>query len=182
MKIAAIPMLAILPLAAQVTPTAALKVGGTPVRAAKIAQGTFTGLEKRFDQQLGSLFSVNDPLDLLGNTRGVYLDGYGVVFTAEVSPIVTPTLTPFRPKITPELAESVRKRKLERLPVIKTAMKEMLRSMALTFIRVPDSQQMVLVVRFYYEQWENLNGVPSQILMRADRKSAMTRDIHVDEQ
>src|SRR5437763_12076405 len=139
----------------------------------RIAQGTFTGLEKRFNQRLATLFEAGDPVDLLGNTRGVYLDGFGAVFTAEVSLVVTPTPNPFRQTISRELGESVRKRKIQRLPFLKAAMTEMMRNMAATLIQVPANQQMVLIVRFYYEPWEDMNGMPSQILLRADRKSAL---------
>ncbi len=55
-------------------------------------------------------------------------------------------------------------------------------NMAATFIQVPPDQQMVLVVRFYYEPWEDLTGMPSQVLMRADRKSALAGDVQVEEQ
>jgi hypothetical protein len=148
----------------------------------KIAQGTFTALEKHFNDRLASLFPAGEAVDLLGNTRGVYLEGYGAVFTAEVSLVVTPTTNPFRKTISKELADSVRKKKLERLPFLKAAMKDMMHSMATTFIQVPTNQQMVLIVRFYYEPWEDMNGMPSQVLMRADRKSATAGDVKVEEQ
>jgi hypothetical protein len=159
-----------------------MKPAGNPRQAVPIAQGTFTGLERRFDESLGTLFGPDDPVDLLGNTRGVYLDGYGAVFTTEVSLVVTPTPNPFRQTISKELAASVRKRKTERLPFLKAAMKQMMQNMAKTFIQVPANQQMVLIVRFRYQPWEDMNGMPSQVLMRADRKSAMDGEIQVEEQ
>ena len=45
--------------------------------------------------------------------------------------------------------------------------------------RVPADQQMVLIVRFYYEPWEDMNGMPSQVLMRGDRKAALSGDVQV---
>ena len=171
---------------AQVTKTAASTTAGAPtigpVRTFKIAPGTFTTIEKRFDHQLTNLFDLNDPLDLLGYNRGVYLDGYGVVFTTELSLVITPRPTPFVQTISKELADKVRRRKIERLPFLKAIMKEMMRSAAMTFIQIPSDQQVVMVARFLYEPWEDRNGMPSQILMRADRKSAMAGDIHVEEQ
>jgi hypothetical protein len=180
---AAILLLAVTPVWPQVATTAAVtRAAGNPRQAARIAPGTFTGLEKRFNQRLAGLFGADDPLDLLGNTRGVYLDGYGAVFTAEASLVVTPTLTPFRTKITKDLADSVRQKKIQRLPILKAAMKQMLHDMASTFIQVPPNEQMVLIVRFYYEPWEDMNGMPSQVVMRADHKSAMAGDVQVEEQ
>ena len=167
------------PAGAQIAP---MKIPVTVRPAGRVAAGTVTPLERHFNERLTNLFPAEAPLDLLGNTRGVYLDGYGAVFTAEVSLVVTPTPSPFRAKITKEMAESVRQKKIERLPFLKAAMKEMMHNMAATFIQVPQDQQMVLVVRFYYEPWEDLTGMPSQVLMRADRKSALAGDVQVEEQ
>jgi len=179
-----IPLLAFLllagePAGAQIVP---MKIPVAARQTGRVAVGTMTPLERRFNERLTNLFEANSPLDLLGNTRGVYLDGYGAVFTAEVSLVVTPAASPFRAKITKETAENVRQTKIQRLPFLKAAMKEMLHNMAATFIQVPADQQMVVVVRFYYEPWEDMTGMPSQILMRADRKSALAGDVQVEEQ
>jgi hypothetical protein len=96
--------------------------------------------------------------------------------------MVTPTVTPFRQKISPELAASVRKKKIERLPVLEAAMKKMVREMAGDLTEVPESQQIVLVVRFYYEAWEDLKGMPLEVMAYADRKSALAGDVKVEEQ
>jgi len=181
----ALLLLALTPAMPQITKTAATKPGGpaiASVKTFKIALGTFTTIEKRFDQRFSDLFDLNDPLDLLGFTRGVYLDGYGVVFTTELSLVVTPRPNPFMQTISKELADKVRRRKMERLPVLKDLMKEMMRSAGMTFIQIPGDQQVVVTVRFLYEPWEDRNGMPSQILMRADRKSAMAGQIQVEEQ
>jgi len=183
MKLGAYLLLAAAPMWAQVARTAAVRIDpGGPQQAVRIAQGTFTDLEKRFNARLERLFDANDPLDLLGNTRGVYLEGYGAVFTVELSLVRTPTLLPFRTTISKELAESVRAKKIQRLPALKAAMKEMLHNMAATFIQIPYDQRVVLIARFYYEPWENLSGMPSQVLMRATRKGSMAGEIEVEEQ
>jgi len=167
------------PAGAQIAP---MKVPVSVRTTGRVSAGTVTPLEKRFNERLANLFENSDPLDLLGNTRGTYLDGYGAVFTAEVSLVMTPSITPFRSKITKEMAESIRQKKIQRLPFLKAVMKEMMHNMAATFVQVPEDQQMVLVVRFYYEPWEEMNGMPSQVFMRADRKGAMTGDVKVEEQ
>jgi len=176
-------LLAILPMRAQDAKPVSMIGSRVALRpSVKIAQGTFTGLEKYFNQRIETLFGVDDPADLLGSTRGVYLDGYGAVFTTEASLVVAPSPNPFRPPISRELADSIRKRKIERMPFLKAAMKDMMRKMAATLIQVPADQQVVLIVRFYYQPWEDMNGMPSQILMRADRKSALAGQIQVEEQ
>jgi hypothetical protein len=182
-RAACLVVLAAIPGWAQIARTAALtERGGNPQPVARIAQRTLNEVEKRFDERLATLFDATDHLDLLGNMRGVYLSGYGAVFTAEVSLVVAPALTPFRQKITKELADSVRQRKIQRLPMLKIAMKQMLQEMASTFSQAPLDQQMVLVIRFYYEPWEDLSGMPSQVLVHADRKAALAGDVQMEQQ
>jgi hypothetical protein len=187
----ALLVVASVPAAAQLTKAAQITKASAPVSGAsamgslgnsKIALGTFLPLEKRFNQQLARLFDANEPLDLLGLTRGVYLEGYGVVFTAEVSLVVTPSKSPFLQNIPKELADRVRQRKIERLPFLKAAMKEMMRTAANTFMQIPTDQKVVIAIRFLYEPWEDRTGMPSQITMTADRKSAMAGDVQVEEQ
>jgi hypothetical protein len=138
-------------------------------------------LERAFNDRLVSLADVNEPLDLLGDTRGVQLEDYGVVFTSEVSLVITPTITPFRQKITPEVAARVHKLRVERMPLLKAAMLEMMRNMAVALTQVPASQQMVLVVRLYYGPWEDTAGMPAQVMMRADRAAATAGKVETEE-
>ena len=46
-------------------------------------------MEKSLDNRIARLWQDN-PFVLLGPTRGVYLDGYGAVFTAEVNLVAGP--------------------------------------------------------------------------------------------
>ena len=126
--------------AARVAPGAApsQSIGTRPMR---IALGTFADLEKRFDGKLSGLGGANDPIDLLGTTRGLYLEGYGAVFTAELSLVTTPGINPFRPTISEKLKEQVHERKVARLPLLKQAMREMMKTAAMTLIQVPEGQQ-----------------------------------------
>lgn len=163
----------------KVAPPAAPTVG-TQVETPRVARGTITGLEKLFDSQLARVGGANDPVDMLGLTRGLYLDGYGAVFTAEVSLIVTPAASPFRPVITDKVKEEVHQRKLDHLKLLEAAMRDMVRSTAMTFnsagekigVLTPGTQ-IVLAVRLLYLPWENTIGLPGQIVMKADLKSAL---------
>jgi hypothetical protein len=169
--------------AAQVAGTTARMVPGVGGgRSMRIALGTFADLEKRFDSKLANLGGANDPMDLLGTTRGIYLEGCGAVFTAELSLIITPSVNPFRPTISEKLKEQVHQRKVARVPMLKQAMKEMLKTAAMTLIQVPEGQQFVFAVRLDYLKWEDTMGLPGLIVMKADRKSALAGDIQVEEQ
>ena len=162
-------------------PAAAFTAPGLPAaKAARIPAQTMTGLERTFDNRLLTMADINEPMDLLGDTRGVQLDDYGVVFTTEVSLVRTPGLMPGRPAIPPEMAARVRTIKLERLPLLKAAMMGMMTNMAAAFTQIPSSQQLVLVVRLWYAPWEDTTGMPAQVVMKASRASAAAAKVETE--
>jgi hypothetical protein len=159
----------------------ALNAGAAGGKEYKIAPQTFRDLERRFDMRLVTLVpNADDPVELLGTTRGVYVPGCGIVFTAEVSLVTTPELSPFRREIPKELADRVHKRRVERLPLLEKAMDDMLHNMAMTFMQVPSDQKIVLAVRLLYGSWESTEGMPSQIMLRATRAGMQLNEITKD--
>jgi len=165
-------------------PVVMSKGSAVNVRQFKIAPQSLRDLEKRFDGRLESLVpDANEPVDVLGPTRGIYVDGCCVVFTVVVNLVRAQELSPFLREIPKEIAERVHKRRVERLPILKKAMDEMLHVMAMTYApQVPPDQEMVLAVRLYYASWESTAGMPAQIMMRATRAGVQTGDIKTEEQ
>ena len=143
-----------------------------PIDTSGIRRATFTTIEKRFDARLMST-PANDPCDLLGATRGVYVEGFGGVFTAEVSLAVTPTVTPFRKEISDADVQRVWIRKVKALPPLRDAMKEMVVSAADALAMIPANEQVVLAVRLLYLSWEKTETLPAQIIMRGERSALM---------
>ena len=180
MKYTALFLLLLAPAYAQLTKpiasvTAAPASGGVPgTKSFKITRGSFTELEKRMDGMLLAVGSINEPLSLLGSTRGVYLEGYGLVFTSELSLVMTSGISPFQKTISKEAVAQVHQRKVERLPQLQKTMREMLRQAALALTQVPESQYVTLVVRLDYLPWENTSGLPGQMILRSDRHTAMS--------
>ena len=154
---------------------------GAP-KSGRIPLATFVTLERAFDVKLAALADGNGPVDLLGATRGVYLDGYGVVFTTEMGLIVTPTVNPFNTKITDTQKDRVHSAKVTRLPVLKKAVTDMVKNLATTLPQVSDTQQIVVAVRLDYLTWENTAGLPGLVIAKADRRSAMAGNIQIEEQ
>jgi hypothetical protein len=157
-------------------PTPAGTAAAPPVvaaqKAARVPLQTIGELERGFNDRLRTLADADNPVDLLGDTRGIQLDGYGIVFTTEVSLMVTPTVSPFRSQITPELAARVHKTRVDRMPLLIAAMKEMMRNMATACPQIPANQQFVLAVRLYYGAWEDTGGMPAQVIMKSGREGA----------
>jgi hypothetical protein len=137
-------------------------------------RATLVAMEKIFD---GSLERTggDDPLMVLGGTCGIYLEGYGAVFTAQVNLITSPGLSPFRLSMSPEDVARIHLRKLRHVPLLKQAMREMLLHSARTLDTVPLTEQIVVGVSLFYFSWEDAGGLPSQIVMRAQRGSLLQK-------
>jgi hypothetical protein len=184
MKAAAILCLALVPACAQTTKQVALSNPAVPkIRQYKIAPQSFRDLERRFDMKLEAMAQdPNEPVDVLGPTRGIYIENFGVVFTAEVGLVKAPELSPFLKEIPKTVADRVHQRRVERQPLLEAAMQDMLHAMARTFVQIPNDQQVVLAVRLLYGSWENSAGMPAQIMLRATRAGVQTGEIIEEKQ
>ncbi len=138
----------------------------------RVTRASLAAMETSFDQRIARL-NVADPMEVLGSTRRVYLEGYGVVFTTEVNLVVTPPITPFRMKITKEEVARVHQRKVERLPMLKRAMLEMLVGSGASLDDVPANEQVVVGVTLFFLNWEDRTGVPGQMVMQAQRQALL---------
>lgn len=178
------------PLAAQVGPppgplTAPPASAATVPRAAapqiSITRQTFKPLEDDFNLKL-STFNPAEPVYMLGLTRGVYLQGYGAVFSVELDLIQSPTVNPFHEAIGRKDVVSTHARKLKQLPLLQQAVRNQMIACAKGLDAMPPDQRLVMVVRLDYQPWEDTDKLPAQILLSADRKSAEAGNIQVDDQ
>ncbi len=183
MKLAAFAlMLAAIPLPPMGAQTAkravSPEVTTAPSPTAHIPQVMLASLEKNFDGRLETL-NATDPIDMLGGTRGLYVPGFGTVFTTEVSLIVAPGAMPlpYQQEFSPAQKAQVHKRKAGQLSKLEALMKEMMKVNALTLVTMPDDQKVVMAVRLRYLMWEDTTDLPAQIVMTADKKAAQLGDI-----
>lgn len=136
----------------------------------RVTRSNLAGLETMADQKLIAL-EVSEPGILLGATRGVYLDGYGAVFTTEVDLLAFAAPNPFRPAYTKADVTKLKLRKLGRINILKQRMQESLVIMAQGLEGVDKNQQVALAVTIPYWPWEESNGMPRQILMQATKSA-----------
>ena len=138
----------------------------------RITRAAVAAMEKSFDRRL-QLVGIEDPFYILGDTRGIYLDGVGVIFSTELNLIAAANESPFRPAYTREEIEKIRLRKVQRLDSLKQNMREMLISSAASMDAINGDEQIVLGVTLFYFAWENTNGLPRQVVMQAPKKALL---------
>lgn len=133
-----------------------------------VSRDALATLERKFDQRVRA-YSINDPFALLGNTRGIYLENYGVVFTSELNLVAAAVVTPFRPAFTKEQIEKLHAKKMNRLADLKRMIRSMLVDSATALTGVPRREQIVIGITLFRFSWEDSRGIPAQILMQAPR-------------
>ncbi len=145
----------------------AVSVPGHPADTVRVPRAKVAVTEKLISIRLASLFP-EEPWFLIGFARGVYLEGTGVVFSAEINLATGPSLSPFKQTITKEEIARHRVRKLERLPILRKCMQSIVAEIGPTLALSP-TEEFVLAVTLLRYPWEDPAGMPSQIIMRAPR-------------
>jgi hypothetical protein len=133
----------------------------------RISRFALARLEAQIDRAFAS---EPTPFDIIGDTRGVYLAGYGAVFTTMISLAPTPIPNPFH-ELTLKDTLQIHERKLHQLPVLRDRMRETLlglaESPALDSVHL--NEQIVCGATMFYFKWEDTTGLPSQIVMQAEK-------------
>jgi hypothetical protein len=152
----------------------AAKTGATVVtEKISVPLPILTALEKELDGRLSATgASENDPCYVLGGSRAVFVSGLGVVVTSDVDLVNSPGGPAlFQTTVgTPQKA-AVRKRKLAHVAMLQQTMREMISSIAASpYLKLTDTDQVVVAVRLMYRSWEDTTGLPGQIVARMERR------------
>jgi len=145
--------------------------GQTP----RITRADLASIEKSIDFKLERA-SVAEPYDLLGTTRGVYVEGSGVVFSNELNLIISANLSPFHTSFTKQEIAHVHDRKVQRMPALRQQMRQLLINAAASLENLPPNEQVVFAVTLFHYKWEDYTGLPSQIVMQAQRQQLLSND------
>ncbi|HET8548385.1 MAG TPA: hypothetical protein VFL57_10295 [Bryobacteraceae bacterium] len=151
---------------------AALLLAGAAAAQTRVSRVSLAAMEASFDRRVLSV-DVTDPFMLLGTTRGLYLSGYGAVFTAEVNLIASAVNSPFRPEFTKQEIARIRQKKQYRVTLLKQHMRNALIGAAASLDGVPINEQIVLGVSLFYFNWEDRSGLPAQVVMQAPKKALL---------
>lgn len=135
----------------------------------RVTREAMAGVEKNMDSAIGS-WDVTAPYDLLGFTRGVYLPGYGVVFTTEVNLMIT-VITPFNLPPTGKKLLQLKEKKQQRLAFVRGWMKDALVNAGASLEQVPPGERVVYAMTLFYQSFEDHSGMPNQVIMEAPRQA-----------
>src|ERR1700730_8488049 len=93
--------------------------------APRVPRSTLVATEKKLDDSFNKLWSDN-PFLVLGPTRGVYLEGYGAVFTAEINLVAGPPIGIMMPPPDNQDRARHKQQKIARIPELKGALEKCL--------------------------------------------------------
>lgn len=119
-----------------------------------------------------------DPWDLVGPTRGTYIPGYGALFTFELSLANVAPMYPFHPELTPQEIKADHDRKVRKLVVLKTAMRELLGKAAASLTSLPAEETVSFEVYFFNFSFEDRTGLPRRLTMSASRRKLLDAIAH----
>src|SRR5580698_3440547 len=139
------------------------------IYAARVSANILKVVELSLDDRVKSLWPDN-PFPIVRPTRGLYLDGYGAVFTVDVSPVMS-TTSMMHPTVTKDEVVRAHKVRGERIAELKKAMPLAVADAAATLDPVPADEQVTLVVYLAYHEWEDVSGMPGQMTFRGKKKA-----------
>lgn len=138
----------------------------------RLTRTSVAAMEQNLDKQLSGLMP-DDPIGLVGLTQGAYITGYGVIFMSEVNLAQSAGITPFHQTITKEEIARIHQKKVERLPKLKQAMQESLLSSSAFLDGLGSDDQIAVAISLFHFNWENVSGLPSQIVMHGPKKTLL---------
>lgn len=146
---------------------------GALLLSAAVSRPMINGVERSFNARLESLFP-GELFAVLDTPQGVYVEGFGIVFTSRVNLVEAPGLGPFRPALKATELSAIREKKIQRLPVLRDSMRDAMVAAAGMLDSVPVDEQIVYGVNLFQHPYEDAKGLPTQIVMQASRKQLLT--------
>jgi hypothetical protein len=145
----------------------AAAVAGT----ARVNRAVIRSVELSLDERLSRIWP-DTPMALTSHTRGVYLDGYGAVFTLEMN-TASDGVGLMATNLTPQMKVQVKQKKIDRMPQLQTALAQALVDAAASLDPVPLDEQVVVEVDLLRYSWEDGAGYPAEILVQATRRKLL---------
>jgi hypothetical protein len=144
---------------------------------ASVSLQTLQSLEKEIDNRIGATGAKTAPCSLLTSTRGLYIAGLGAVFSAEVELAPTPGgIGIFQTTVGPAQKAKYRNDKLANIPLLEKTLSDMALALAASpALKISDRDQVVVAARLFYRPWEDIAGLPGQIVAHLDRRGGTVK-------
>jgi hypothetical protein len=137
----------------------------------RVSRNALKAVEVSLTDRVKSLWDDN-PFSVIGNTRGLYLDDYGAVFTMDVSPVLSST-SMMHPTVTKDEIVKAHKVRVDRIVQLKQAMRLAVADAAASLDPVPADDQVTLIVYLAHHEWEDINGMPGQLTFRGKKRALL---------
>lgn len=142
-----------------------LTVAAQAIGAGQIERIALATGEARLENAVKSA-ATGTTMQILGAPRGVYIEGVGVVLTAEVN-LATARISLMHPALSDTEKVELHKEKLERLPELKDALRQALLIAPNDFPGLGPNEKIVIALILPRYSWENAQGLPMQITVQS---------------
>jgi len=164
-RVIALPVLA---MTLVVIGAATAAVADTPVR---VNRAVIRSVEDSLNERLSRIWP-DTPFAVSSHTRGLYLDGYGAVFTVEMN-TASDGVGLMTTNLTPQKKMQVKQTKIERMPQLQKALAQALMDAAASLDPVPLDEQVVIEVDLVRYSWEDGAGYPAELLVQSTRRKLL---------
>jgi hypothetical protein len=106
-------------------------------------------------------------MTVIGNSRGAYIEGYGVVFNVQVNIAPVGNINPFRRSYSNEEIRQINIRKRQRLETLEQRTRELLVELSGSIAGLPVNEKIAIAVSLFHFAWEDLTALPKQMVMAA---------------
>jgi hypothetical protein len=106
-------------------------------------------------------------MTVIGNSRGAYIEGYGVVFNVQVNIAPVGNINPFRRSYSDEEIRQINIRKRQRIETLEQRTRELLVELSDSILGLPDDEKIAIAVSLFHFAWEDLTALPRQMVMAA---------------
>jgi len=150
-------------------------IGATETASASLQ--TIRNLEKDMDNRIGATGAKTAPCSVLSPSRGLYIAGLGAVFEADVELAPTPGgIGIFQTTVGPQQKAKYRNDKLANIPFLEKTLSDMALALAASpALKMSDRDQVVVAARLVYRSWEDVSGMPGEIVAHLDRREGTVK-------
>jgi hypothetical protein len=136
----------------------------------RVSRANILAVERAINEKVAAYSP--DPYYALGDARGTYLEGYGVLFTNELNLINNASLTPspFKPVVSKEEVAAVHDRKVKKLGELKDMMRRLMMNESATLEGLPPNERFAMETILFGYSWENSRGLPHRVFMTAEKQ------------